>query len=447
MKIPLEPTEYQELIKEIDPRRFLELLQLGIGPEPRGKYYHWDELRHRPTPEGLSHREWWLMVKQARITNRQQVPFKDIGGNPFTFTMIENLLKKLHKLDRDAAGTIRADAPIATDTNRDRYLISSLFEEAITSSQLEGASTTTKEAKNMLRSGRKPHDRSERMILNNFNAMMFIRETRGEPLSAEFLLELHKIITLDTLDDPTGSGRWRKKSENITVQDMRDGTILHAPPDADLIPERITNLINFANTDEHEPFIHPIICGIILHFMLSYEHPFVDGNGRTARALFYWYMAKAQYWLIEYLSISKTIKKAPIKYTKSFLFVEHDKSDLTYFLDYQTDVILESILDLFKYLAHKTTEFKRTELILRGELQKMLNHRQIAVITHAMQHPGFTYSIQSHARSHSVAYQTARTDLLKLDELKLLKKFKRGKAYLFESPANLNEKVENYKNQ
>lgn len=351
------------------------------------------------------------MVKQARIMNSQQLPFKDIDGNSFTFTTTESLLKKLHKLDRDAAGTIRADAPIATDTNRDRYLISSLLEEAITSSQLEGASTTTREAKNMLRSGRKPHNRSEQMIVNNFNAMLFIRETRGESLSAEFLKELHRIITLDTLDDPSGSGRWRTKSEDITVQDARDGTVLYASPDADFLPERIAKLIEFANTHEHEPFIHPIICGITLHFMLSYEHPFVDGNGRTARALFYWYMAKAQYWLIEYLSISRTIKKAPIKYARSFLFVENDNSDLSYFLDYQTDVILESIVDLFKYLAHKTTEFKRTELVLRGELQKMLNHRQIAVITHAIQHPGFTYSIQSHAKSHSAGIHLRRHSL------------------------------------
>lgn len=441
MKIPLQP----EVLKKIGPERFFELLQLGIGPEPGGKYYHWEELRHKPTPEGVSHQEWWFMVKAARKANSQQLPFKDIQGKPFTFTTTKNLLKKLHKMDRDAAGTIRADAPIATDTNRDRYRMNSLFEEAITSSQLEGASTTTEEAKNMLRSGRKPFDRSEQMILNNFNAMRFIRENRRESLSIEFLWELHRVLTQDTLDDPTGSGRWRKKSENITVQDMRDGTVLYVPPDADLIPERIANLIEFANTDEHESFIHPVICGVALHFMLSYEHPFADGNGRTARALFYWYMAKAQYWLIEYLSISKTIKKAPIKYARSFLYVETDGGDLSYFLDHQFDVILDSISALFRYVARKTLEFKRTESLMRGELQKMLNHRQIAVISHAMRNPGFTYAIQSHARSHSVAYQTARTDLLKLDELKLLEKFKRGKAYFFESPDNLNERIEHYK--
>jgi Fic family protein len=280
------------------------------------------------------------------------------------------------------------------------------------------------------------------MILNNYNAMSFIRENRNEPLSVEFLLELHRILTKDTLDDTTGPGRWRRPDEDVTVQDYRDGTLLYKPPHANLIPSRIKRLIVFANKEDHVPFIHPVACAVIMHFMLSYEHPFIDGNGRTARALFYWYMAKTHYWLIEYISISKIIKRAPIKYAKSFLYVENDANDLTYFLDYQFDVILESITALFKYLKEKTEEFRKTESIMRGELQRLLNHRQIAVITHALKHPGFNYTIQSHARSHLVTYQTSRTDLLELSELELLEKFKRGKAFIFQSPRDLVSKIE-----
>lgn len=345
-------------------------------------------------------------------------------------------------MDRDASGSIRADAPITTDANRDRYIISSLFEEAITSSQLEGASTTTQEAKDMLRSGRRPRDRSEQMILNNYNSMSFIRENRKESLSEEFLLELHRMLTKDTLDDPTGAGRWRQPDEKVTVQDNRDGTVLYVPPQAALIPERVQRLIDFANKDDHAPFIHPVVCAVIVHFMLSYEHPFIDGNGRTARALFYWYMAKTHYWLIEYISISKIIKRAPVKYAKSFIYVENDGNDLTYFLDHQFDVILESIAALFEYLKMKTEEFRKTESIMKGDLQRLLNHRQIAVISHALKHPGFNYTIQSHARSHSVTYQTSRTDLLNLSELGLLSKFKRGRAFVFQSPRDLTAKIE-----
>ena len=58
-------------------------------------------------------------------------------------------------------------------------------------------------------------------------------------------------------------------------------------------------------------FIHPMIRSIILHFWLAYDHPFVDGNGRTARALFYWSMLRHGYWLFEFISISQIILKGP----------------------------------------------------------------------------------------------------------------------------------------
>lgn len=444
MKLPLKPPSYAELITEVEPKRFLELLQVSKGPEIRGHYYHWDQLRHRPPPEGTTLKEWWLLVKIARQSLAQKLPLTDVQGNPFSFAMTGNLLKKLHRMDKDVAGMIQAEAPIANDTNRDRYIINSLFEEAITSSQLEGASTTTKEAKKMLRSGRKPRNRSEQMIINNFHAMRFIREHCDDPLTIEFIWELQTILTDKTLDDESGSGRWRKNSEEIIVQDNRDGTVLYTAPDADLIPERIEALINFANATEHKNFIHPVISGVILHFMLSYEHPFVDGNGRTARALFYWYMAREKYWLIEFLSISKEIKKAPFKYARSYLYVENDDNDLSYFLDYQLDVILNSIESLFTYLSRKTREYKKTQSIMQGELQRILNHRQIAVLSHALKNPGHEYSIKSHRRSQSISYQTARTDLLTLSDLGLLTQYQRGNAFLFESPRDLHEKIEDF---
>ena len=61
---------------------------------------------------------------------------------------------------------------------RERYVISSLIEEAITSSQLEGAMTTREVAKDLLRSGRKPRTKDERMILNNYRGMLRVREVR-----------------------------------------------------------------------------------------------------------------------------------------------------------------------------------------------------------------------------------------------------------------------------
>ena len=295
----------------------------------------------------------------------------------------------------------------------------------------------------MLYSRRKPRDRSEQMIMNNYQAMSFVRENRQESLSENFILELHRIVTKNTMDDPSTSGRWRRADEDIHVIDNRSETVLYTPPNADQIPSRIKKLIEFANSDHGESFIHPIIQAVILHFMLSYEHPFVDGNGRTARALFYWFMGRKGYWLIEFLSISKVIKESPAKYARAFLFVETDEGDLSYFLHQQFDVIIESISSLHEYLSKESKELKQTETLLRGPIQKSLNHRQTALISHALKHPNNLYEIQSHRSSHAIAYQTARTDLLGLEDLGLLKKFKKGKAFVFQSPADIAERITN----
>ena len=444
MKIPLEPPKQSELLRKIsgsNPERILELITKGISPETIGRYFHWDELRHKQTPPGISHEEWWLSIKIARSAIKKSLVLKDQYGKSFGLAMTEGLLRKLHEIDRDAGGAIRMDAPIVNDEHRERYLIKSLFEEAITSSQLEGASTTTREAKRMLRTRRRPRDRSEQMILNNYHAMQFVRENKKEPLSREFLLELHEIVTDNTLDKPDASGRWRKASEDIIVSDNRDGTVLYRPPSAELIPERMQNLFDFANADQTSAFLHPVIRAVILHFMLSFEHPFVDGNGRTARALFYWFLIRSGYWLVEFLSISKVIKEAPGQYARSFLFVETDENDLTYFLHHQFDVIIKSISSLYDYFTRKAEELRQTEKLLRGPIQRVLNHRQVGLITHALKHPNHLYDIQSHRTSNGVTYQTSRNDLLGLEDIGLLTKFKRGRAFVFQSPTDISKRI------
>ena len=65
------------------------------------------------------------------------------------------------------------------------------------------------------------------------------------------------------------------------------------------------------------PFIHPVIKAIIIHFVISFLHPFVDGNGRTVRSFFYWYMLKKGYALTEFLSISRIIYANKVKYEKA----------------------------------------------------------------------------------------------------------------------------------
>ncbi|QDX82063.1 filamentation induced by cAMP protein fic [Denitratisoma sp. DHT3] len=442
MRLPEPAPDLRQILERLDPERIQVVFQ-NTTPLPKGRYLHWDEMRYRDPPPGLSRDEWWATVTISRAALMQNLPLLDKQGLPFRFATPSPVLIDLHHIDRDAAGQIRSTAgePLREDPNR--YLMSSLIEEAITSSQLEGASTTRQIAAAMLRTGRKPADHSERMIFNNYRAMEHLRTLKHEALTPEHILELHRILTTDTLENPEEAGRLRQ-SDDVHVVDQRDDAIVHVPPDHQELPERLERLCAFANADETSlPFVHPVLRAILLHFMIGYDHPFVDGNGRTARALFYWSMARSGYWLMEYTSISHILRRAPSRYMRAYLHTETDGNDTTYFLLHQLTTIRRAIVALHEYLGRKTQEQKETERMLAASpaLRTRFNHRQVALLTHALRNTGEGYRVDAHQRSHNVVYQTARSDLLTLHELGLLEKAKQGNAYVFFAPPDLKDRL------
>ena len=441
MKMPPAPPSLSELSNERY-AKIPELLSSGIGKLPENRYLHWSKLRHLEPPKGFSSEDWWLAVKLARGSVRHPLPLVDKQGRAFSFSDSGYLYRMLHEVDRDASGRIELPADVVSTDSRNRYLVSSLIEEAITSSQLEGAATTRRVAKEMLRSGRPPRDRSERMIVNNYRGMAFLRGLVREDLSATMLLELQGILTDGTQDDPGVVGRFRLPGDRVLVIDQRDGTILHEPPDANEIDERMERLLAFANTTDDAVFLHPVARAILLHFMIGYEHPFVDGNGRTARALFYWAMARFGYWMTGFLSISTVIRKAPAQYARAYVFSETDDNDVTYFLDYNLRVILQSIRQLHAYLARKAREMQDVQRLLERSIPaSILNYRQVALLVSMRKHPEMVHTIESHRRSHNVTYQTARTDLLRLAKLHLVTMARPGRAFVFAPARDFDERL------
>lgn len=414
-----------------------------LGPAPSGRYRHWDTFRHAPPIDDFTAEEQWFAVKQARRSLYRPLPLADLRGQPFVYALPSPLLEMLHQIDRSASGNIQGSDQVTNPGTRDTYLFKSLVEEAITSSQLEGASTTRQVAKAMIQEGRAPRDRGERMIYNNYQAMMFVRTVADEPLTNDTVLELQRILTDGTLDDSDAAGRFRRADENIVVEDEL-GTRLHTPPHAAELEARMRIMCEFANGGETTEFIPPAVRAIALHFWLAYDHPFVDGNGRTARALFYWSMARQGYWLAEYVSISRILKKARGQYARAFLYTETDDNDLTYFLLYQSRVLLRAIHDLHDYLARKAAEIDAAEKQVRHALPSGtdLNSRQLALVSHALKNPLARYTVYSHQVSHGVSYETSRSDLLKLVREGLLGQRKRGRVFVFIVPDDIGARLE-----
>lgn len=380
------------------------------------KYLYWDKVKYQETPTSIKKEILWAAVKLSRSLHAKRINF---GKYTFSYNTTNNIQKNLHDFDLNIGGQLGSRGLIPEEDKK-RYLVSSIMEEAIASSQLEGAVTTRRKAKDMLRKNAKPRTKSEQMILNNYITIKRITEIQNEDLTINKLLQIHKLITYQTLDNETDEGTFRN-SNDINVVDAIDGEIVHIPPNHEEILELMEEFCRFFNDKNDKKFIHPIIKGCIIHFLIGFIHPFVDGNGRTARALFYLYLLSKGYWLTEYLSISRLIIKSKSQYALAYLYCERDDFDLTYFINYQLKTMSLAYDSLREYIQRKINEKKRLTEFQRIE---GINERQAYIIKWLHEEPDLIFSVKEIEIRFSISNQTARTDLLRLVENGFLEEIK-----------------------
>lgn len=362
-------------------------------------------------------------MKLIRAERYEEIPF---SAKKLKYVNLPVISKFLHRIDKFLAGNLGIQN--SRLGLQERYIISSLMEEAIASSMIEGAATTRTAAKMMLRQRLKPKDKNEQMVLNGYETMRMIVKRRAEKLTPEFLLDIQANITKGTLKDPQDVGRFRHNNEVVVGDNLNAGLIYHIPPDHKKIRKMIDSLCEFAN-DDGEDFLHPIIKGITLHFLLGYIHPFNDGNGRTARSVFYWYVLSRGYWLFEYMAVSRRILRSKKDYALAYLFTEYDEFDLTYFIKYNLEAINDSLNDLLEYIERKQKEQEDARKII--ENIRELNFRQASILEDMIKNPDKTFTISEISETYNVVYQTARTDLLALAKLGYADMYKVSKKFVF----------------
>ena len=235
-------------------------------------------------------------------------------------------------------------------------------------------------------------------------------------MTEELLLQVHRLMTINTMDNPEDAGHFRGNDDVVVENGITHETV-HTPPSYKEIPQFITDLCVFFNDENPRQFIHPIIRGIVIHFMISFVHPFADGNGRTARAMFFWYMLRQGYWLTEYLSISRIIAKSKKAYEKAFLYTEADGMDIGYFVAYNLKVLEQSFQQLQDYITRKQEEKKAASLFLRlGNF----NERQAQIIKLFADDPNALVTIKDLEIRFGVSPTTAKTDIIGLLERELV---------------------------
>lgn len=423
------------ILTKSEPDKLEQYLEFYNPMDKKGRYLPYDELRHR-IANGLDHKLAWSLTKLSRI--RQQAALLEMGepAAPCCYMLTPLIQKAVSEVDRNTTtASLEWISSKIGEKSQFEYLLKDLIEdESISSSQLEGAATTTQVAKDLIKRNRKPRSEDERMILGNYKMMLHAWDMRHQPLSLDLIRDLHKIGVEGIDDDAYAPGHFRK-TNNVHVVSS-DGEIVHTPPPCENLKTRLKSIVDWANFDhdknDDSSYVHPLVKAIVLHFCIGYEHPFRDGNGRVARALFYWYMFKKDFSAFRYIAISVLLKKAPTKYGKSYLYTETDQMDLTYFIEYQGSIIIRAIGKFKEAYSQASLDIDSfNKWLFDSGLYSQLNDKQRVVFQVAKSGISVAFTIRSVERNLGCSYNTAAAVLNGLVALKLFRKSKEGRSWIY----------------
>ncbi|GAA0717337.1 Fic family protein [Clostridium malenominatum] len=363
----------------------------------------------------------WGELLLNRKKTGVEVPLIDQSSNNFWFNLTNDIIKNIDSIDNSATEDLFKSVPIDLEAS---VIADALIDEAFNSSVIEGAFSTKRRTKEMIEKHLKPSNKSEIMILNNYQALLYIMEHLDEPISEDTILSIYKILTQDTLVEDDIVEKYR--TDAVYVWDTKTSKITYTAPPHETVQELMNSLLKFINSNNN---YHPIIKACIVHFYFVYIHPFFDGNGRTARAISYMYLLQNGYKFFKFFSISSVINEEKNRYYDAIENTEIYDSDLTYFIKYYSSMIVRSIS---KIKNNFKKEFGRR--LIKDTLDKsgiILDKRQNKIINHFITIDKNFITIEDYKKKFKISYETARTDLLELETIGFFKKSKKGKKYIF----------------
>jgi Fic family protein len=427
LDLNLSQVDIGEYVHKLNDPEYIDVIA-----KANNDYLSWDDFRKKDWAS-KQHEQNWYAIKFKRFTTNKLTPIKDKSYHYYKIDPYRHM-EFLHEITLELGGNMLGISDF-NEGDKKQIIRRNLIEESIASSKLEGANTSRETARRMLSEGRKPRDKSEKMIANNHATMTWIEETgRHQKLSIDLLFELHRKVVSGTLENVNHEGKFREtfnaKGKELVIKPWDDETIVYVTPNRKFVEEQIPKLIAFANGEDNSPFIHPLIKAIMLHFWIGLLHPFEDGNGRLARILFYWLMLRQGYWAFSYLSLSERILKSPKQYAMAYINSEQDDYDLNYFIQYNIEKLQLARQHMQAYLRSKVAENK--DRIKIAENGQGLNSRQIKLLQYLHLAEISHVNVVEHHNSHpEIGYITAVTDLKSLVERGFLRKVKNGRNVIY----------------
>jgi len=334
-----------------------------------------------------------------------------------------------HKIVNNLTAIAKARAVILNAPLIPKWEVSlrreALLRSAHSSTAIEGNPLTLEQVSE-LAAGRdimvRRKDKKE--VLNYLEALEKIPEfAERKPFKLSDLLELHKLVTRDTLENPADEGSLR--NQQVAVVNGATGQIIFMPPPTDRVGALVEEFLEWFNSEEVNE-IDPVIEAGLAHYELVRIHPFVDGNGRTARVMASIVLFKRAFDIKRFFALDDYYDKDRRAYYAALKTVDQDSLDLTGWLEYFTEGVAVSL----KAVEDKVIGLSQDIKFLKERGQIALTDRQVKIVEMLLQNEKLT--IGQVKDLFGFSRQMALKEMTKLVELGVIRLKGRGRGAYYE---------------
>jgi len=262
--------------------------------------------------------------------------------------------------------------------------------------------------------------RAKAEVLNYLRVLEHIdRYQKGGMILEGDILSLHRDITHDTLDDPKTVGAFRKVW--VVVGNRLTKEVVYSPPPPKEVVPQMNALVGWLNSDAAHQ-MHPVLVAGIAHYELVRVHPFVDGNGRTARALATLILAMREFDIKRFFTLDDFYDRDRPAYYNMLKAVNRTYPDCTVWLEYFTEGVEISLHRVKERVLLLSSDEHR--MVADG--QRALSERQMKIIEFIHAHGAVKSG--DLMRLYGISRQAAGKELAQMVEQNLIRTDGKGRA-------------------
>ena len=296
-----------------------------------------------------------------------------------------------------------------------------IIRSAHSSTHIEGNRLNLEQVSKLARGRKITATRKDKQEVLNYLAVLknLGRLISGDNLAVKDILRIHRLVTKGTLEHKEDCGAFRTRY--VVVGNPVTGEVYFRPPPNKDVPGLIKELVDWMNSKEVDE-IEPVIEAGIVHYEFVRIHPFVDGNGRTARVLATWILYKRGFDTKQFFALDDYYDSDRPTYYAALQSVNQSTLDLTKWLEYFTEGVYISVQAVKERVIRLSSE--RLRKAKRGQIA--LTERQMRIVEFINIHGKITN--RDMRRMFKISDRAVLKEINKLVDLKVVKRLGKGRS-------------------